>query len=176
MEYWKKQWNSTQSKGGSENQLCFVSLGEFYMRIGFSWKWKSMRIWHFKLRNICRYAAYLGNSGLALAFANWANGSRKQKLAKEKSNWLKPPKSTTFRIHCASIRTQSYIRGFGVVSKYFSSICVKMSVDDRGIHNANCENRTPCVFPSQVWHQLISPRGDVNRSLDIQCLRNRDHV
>ena len=21
---------------------------------------------------------------------------------------------------------------------------------DRGIHNSNCENRTPCVFPSQV--------------------------
>jgi len=25
-----------------------------------------------------------------------------------------------------------------------------MSADDRGIHNASCENRTPCVFPSQV--------------------------
>jgi len=23
-----------------------------------------------------------------------------------------------------------------------------MSADDRGIHNASCENRTPCVFPS----------------------------
>jgi len=33
-----------------------------------------------------------------------------------------------------------------------------MSADDRGIHNASCENRTPCVFSSQVWHQLISPR------------------
>jgi len=33
-----------------------------------------------------------------------------------------------------------------------------MSVDDRGIHNASSENRTPCVFPSQVWHQLIFPR------------------
>jgi len=37
-----------------------------------------------------------------------------------------------------------------------------MSADDRGIHNASYENRTPCVFPSQVWHQLISSRGDVN--------------
>ena len=44
--------------------------------------------------------------------------SRKQKLAQEKSNWLKPPKSTTFRIHCASLITRSYIRGFRVVSKY----------------------------------------------------------
>jgi len=34
-----------------------------------------------------------------------------------------------------------------------------MSVDDCGIHNASCENRTPCVFPSQVWHQLISPEA-----------------
>jgi len=32
-----------------------------------------------------------------------------------------------------------------------------MSADDRCIHNASCENRTPCVFPSQVWHQY-SPR------------------
>ena len=23
-----------------------------------------------------------------------------------------------------------------------------MSVDNRGTHNASCENRTPCVFPS----------------------------
>jgi len=25
-----------------------------------------------------------------------------------------------------------------------------MSADDSGIHNASCENRTPCVFPSQI--------------------------
>jgi len=25
-----------------------------------------------------------------------------------------------------------------------------MLADDRGIHNASCENRTPCVFPSEV--------------------------
>jgi len=25
-----------------------------------------------------------------------------------------------------------------------------MSADNRGIHNASCGNRTPCVFPSQV--------------------------
>ena len=42
--------------------------------------------------------------------------------------------------------------------KYFSiTICVKMSADDRGIHNASCGIRTPCVFPSQVWHKLIFP-------------------
>ena len=29
----KNQWNSTQSKGGSENQLCFVSLGEIITRL-----------------------------------------------------------------------------------------------------------------------------------------------
>ena len=34
-----------------------------------------------------------------------------------------------------------------------------MSADDQGIHNASCENGTPCVFPSQVWHQLISPEA-----------------
>ena len=28
--------------------------------------------------------------------------------------------------------------------------CVKNSADDRSIHNASCENHTPCVFPSQV--------------------------
>jgi len=41
--------------------------------------------------------------------------------------------------------------GLYVAPKSFSSIlCVKMSADDRGIHNASCVNRTPCVFPSQV--------------------------
>ena len=38
-------------------------------------------------------------------------------------------------------------RSFRVAS---SILCVKISADDRGIHNASCENRTPCVFPSQV--------------------------
>jgi len=33
---------------------------------------------------------------------------------------------------------------------------VELSTDDRGIHNASWENRTPCVFPS---HQLISPEA-----------------
>ena len=41
--------------------------------------------------------------------------------------------------------------------KFSSIICAKMSADDRGIHNAICEVHTPCVFPSQVWHQLIFP-------------------
>jgi len=34
-----------------------------------------------------------------------------------------------------------------------------MSADDLGIHNASCENHTPCVFPIQVWHQLIFPEA-----------------
>ena len=42
-------------------------------------------------------------------------------------------------VHCDSIIT---------LSPQYK--CVKMSADDRGIHNASCENRTPCVFPSQV--------------------------
>ena len=36
---------------------------------------------------------------------------------------------------------------------------MKMSADDRGIHSGSCENRTPCVFPSQVSHQLIFPEA-----------------
>jgi len=32
-----------------------------------------------------------------------------------------------------------------------------MSADNRGIHNASCDICTPCVFPGQVWHQLIFP-------------------
>ena len=27
------------------------------------------------------------------------------------------------------------------------------------MHNANCEIRTPCVFPSLVWQPLIFPRA-----------------
>jgi len=30
-----------------------------------------------------------------------------------------------------------------------------MSAGDRSIHNASCENHSPWVFSSQVWHQLI---------------------
>ena len=75
-------------------------------------------------------------------------------------------------LHCNSIITGSP-RGSQI---FFQCKCVKISADDRGIYNASCENHTPCVFPSQVWHQLISsphpPRGDFNGSLDIQCLRN----
>ena len=42
---------------------------------------------------------------------------------------------------------------------FFPVECVKMSADDRILHNSSCENCTP-------W-------GGVNESLDIQCLRNR---
>ena len=56
--------------------------------------------------------------------------------------------------------------------KYFSSIlCVKISADDRGIHNASCENRTPCVFPSQVLTPVNLPRGDVNGPLAQDLVR-----
>jgi len=55
------------------------------------------------------------------------------------------------KLHCVSIIMRSP-RGSGI-------LCVKMSADDRGIHNASSENRTPCVFPSQVWHQLIFPEA-----------------
>ena len=49
-------------------------------------------------------------------------------------------------LHCDSIITRLH-----VAPKYFSSImCVKMSGENRGIHNASCETRTPCVFASQV--------------------------
>jgi len=34
-----------------------------------------------------------------------------------------------------------------------------MLADNCGIHNASWENHTPCVFPSQVWHQLIFPKA-----------------
>ena len=106
--------------------------------------------WLTHTRSLFLFRARAGIRQLSQWLKKTKIGSRKIKLAQEKSNWLKPPKSTTFRIHCASIIKRSYIRGLRVFSKYFSSICVKMSVDDRGIHNANCENRTPCVFPSQV--------------------------
>jgi len=51
-----------------------------------------------------------------------------------------------FQLHCDSIITRSQ-HGSQI---FFQYKCVKMSADDRGIHNASCETRTPCVFPSQV--------------------------
>ena len=43
-------------------------------------------------------------------------------------------------------------RGLRMALKYFFqyTVFVKMLADDRSIHNASCENRTPCVFTSQV--------------------------
>ena len=44
--------------------------------------------------------------------------------------------------------------------KFFSSImCVKITAEDGDLHNASCDKFTPCVFPSQVWHQLIFPEA-----------------
>ena len=59
----------------------------------------------------------------------------------------------TLRLHYNAVlyNADSIITWSPRGSKYFSSIlCVKMSANDRGIHNSSCENRTPCVFPSQV--------------------------
>ena len=60
--------------------------------------------------------------------------------------------SGTLRLHYNAVL-------YNAVSAWLPNICpvcVKMSANHRGIHNANCENRTPCVFPS---HQLISPEA-----------------
>jgi len=51
-----------------------------------------------------------------------------------------------------------------------------MSADDRGIHNASFEIRTPCVFPSQVWHQLIFPKAVSTGHLIYNAYVIRDHV
>ena len=86
--------------------------------------------------------------------------------------YLKVNKSTTLRLHynavlynADSIITRSP-RGSQIFFQYKCQQTIAV------LHNASCENRTPCVFPSQVWHQLIFPWGSVNGSLNIQCLRN----
>jgi len=59
----------------------------------------------------------------------------------------------TLRLHYNAVlyNAHSIITRFPRGSKKcFQYKCVKMLADDRGIHNASCENRTPCVFPSQV--------------------------
>ena len=57
-------------------------------------------------------------------------GSRKIKLAQtyEKYDFL-----NTLRLH------------YNADSACSSIMCGKMSADDHGIHNASCENRTPCI-------------------------------
>ena len=71
---------------------------------------------------------------------------------------------TTLRLHYNAVHynADSIImrspRGSQIFVQY-TLLCVKMSADDRGIHNASCENRTPWVFPSQVWYQLIFPEA-----------------
>ena len=44
-----------------------------------------------------------------------------------------------------------------------------------GIHNASCENRTPCEFPSQVWHQLIFPKAVLTGHSIYNAYVNGDH-
>jgi len=46
----------------------------------------------------------------------------------------------------------------------------------KGIHNASCENRTPCVFPSQVCHQLIFPEAVSMGHSIYNAYVIRDHV
>ena len=82
-------------------------------------------------------------------------------MAQENKNWLKKNQignqtyekydfPNALRLHYNAVL-------YNADSACSSIMCVKMSAGDRGIHNASCENGTPCVFPSQVWHQLIFP-------------------
>ena len=74
-------------------------------------------------------------------------------MAQENQNWLKKNQigSNLRKVRLSEYTATPYNAELRVAPKYVSSImCVKMSADDRGIHNASCENRTPCVFPSQV--------------------------
>ena len=52
----------------------------------------------------------------------------------------------------------------------------KISADDRGIPNASYENPTPCVFPSQVWHQLIFPEAVSTGHSIYNAYVIKDHV
>ena len=74
-------------------------------------------------------------------------------MAQENKNWLNKNQigSNLRKVRLSEYTATPLQRGLCVASKYFPSImCVKMSADDRGIHNASCENPTPFVFPSQV--------------------------
>ena len=48
-----------------------------------------------------------------------------------------------------------------------------MSADYRGIHNANCEIRTPCVFPNQVQAYVIGDhvklKDDLQNKTAVPC-------
>jgi len=39
----------------------------------------------------------------------------------------------------------------------FSRLDLMVCLDNHCIHIASCENCGPCVFPGQIWHQLIFP-------------------
>jgi len=66
--------------------------------------------------------------------------------------------SITLRLHYNAVL-------YNVVSAWLPNIFPVYSVwkcqqtSDRDIYNASCENRTTCVFPSQVWYQLTFPKG-----------------
>ena len=67
-------------------------------------------------------------------------------------------------VHCLNtLRLHYNAVLYNMVSAWLPNICpvytVCENVSRRWRYNASCENRTPCVFPSQVWHQLIFPEA-----------------
>ena len=44
----------------------------------------------------------------------------------------------------------------------FSRLNLIVCLENHWIHNASCENRNPCVFAGQNWHQLIFPGEHCN--------------
>ena len=49
----------------------------------------------------------------------------------------------------------AYLYMFFRSQTVFSRLSLIVCLDNHCIHNANCENCTPCVFPGQIRHQLI---------------------
>ena len=55
--------------------------------------------------------------------------------------------------------------------KYFSSIlCVKMSADDRGIHNASCENHTPVYFLEMSLNFALAQKENTSFTVDMRVI------
>ena len=49
----------------------------------------------------------------------------------------------------------------------FSRLNLIVCLNNHCIHNPSCENRNPCVFPGQIWHQSTFPGGRLCRHSDI---------
>ena len=47
----------------------------------------------------------------------------------------------------------------------FSRLNLIVCIDNHCIPNASCESRDPCVFPGQIWHQLIFPEVSIGHSI-----------